>query len=68
MKTSVWQQQRRQWCDGQWAMDARLLEYHINEEILEEGRVEPKAVVPRRRMVQWLLGRMEQQTAEKLLK
>ena len=36
-----------------WAMGASLLEHRRNEEILEEARVEPIAMVMRRRRLEW---------------
>ena len=36
-----------------WAMGVSLLEHRRNEEILEEARVEPIAMVMRRRRLEW---------------
>ena len=49
---SVWQQQRWGWCDGQWGW-VSLLEHRINEEILEEAKMEAIATVMRRRRLEW---------------
>ena len=42
-----------------WAMGVRLLEHRRNEEILEEAKVEPIAMVMRRRRLEWFVKRSD---------
>ena len=49
-----------------WAMGASLLEHRRNEEILEEAKVEPIAMVMRRRRLEWF-GHVKRDETENIL-